>query len=233
MKTQLVGRVRGLKIALAERPQHPRKPNPHQHGHKTSWQTKGQPGPRRIREQDQQHGEQSDCRRRKYLEDESHGDERDRNARQRRQQRRSWRVTPHPIRKERAHDLHHAVEQTGQQARLPRQSRIPGRLVDRTHDQENESEQTHRVDPVGKGGDVVTAGGPHQSPRLPRIIQVPNQNRDRRPRQDATVDQILGQAAHHRTKRGDQHQLKKIIDEQPEKSVHIAPHEPSRTQWGS
>ena len=68
----------------------------------------------------------------------------------------------------------------------------------RQHHEEHVREERDRVDAVGQRADVGPAGALRQPLRLERIGDVPDQDRDRRARQDAPVDQLGGKPEHAR-----------------------------------
>jgi hypothetical protein len=103
-----------------------------------------------------------------------------------------------------------------------------GCLPDRRHDEEEERNQAHGIDPVRQGGDIVPAGPTRQPPGLPGIKKVTDNDRERGARKNHPGHHGERDPAHQRTKRRDQQQLKKIVDKKPDKPIPIPLHKPFR-----
>ena len=130
------------------------------HPQNDSDQPSGQPqrqaqAPGVDREQ-QHHGQQGYQWRGENLESETHRNEGQGNASQRRQQGGTGGIAPEPVGNESSQQLHHGIEKTGKQPDSPGQLAVAGLPIDRGHHQKQEGHQADRVDPVGQCGDIVT-----------------------------------------------------------------------------
>ena len=127
-------------------------------------------------------------------------------------------MTPEPTRRE--------------QPRLPRDARriggahALGERLGRQHHQEHVGEERDRVDAVRQRADVVAARPFGEPSRLPRVEEVADEERHRRGRQHAPVDQLGREAEHAPAQRVDQQELDEVVEGQPEEAVDVAAHDP-------
>ncbi len=144
----------------------------------------------------------------------------------RRQQRGPRRMPAQPVADKRPDALEDGTGKTGEQAGLPGEVRVFRLEIDRGDDQEDEGDETDGIDAVGQGGDIGPAGPDGQPSCLPRIEGIAEEDRQGRAGKDPAVNEFRRHAANIAAKNRDQHQLQKIVDEQPEESVNISANKP-------
>ena len=119
-------------------------------------------------------------------EQEAERDEAQRDAGKRREQRRARRRLAHALGDERRRELDDPRHERREQARLPRDARrirgagLFGERLRRQHDEEDVREERDGVDAVRQRADVAAARARRQPPRLDRVGDVADENRDRR-----------------------------------------------------
>ena len=112
----------------------------------------------------------------------------ERDARQRREQRRPRRCLADALGDERARQLDDPRRQRREQSRLPGDARRIGHAgplrqhLGRKHDEEDVREERDGVDAVGQRADVVASGSLASAARLDRVGDVADENRDGRGR---------------------------------------------------
>ena len=139
----------------------------------------------------------------------------------------------HPLRDERAGELDHARAECGDQSGLPRDARRVGQpglrreRLRRQHHQKHVREERHGVDAVRQRADVGASGALGELLRLPRVVDVADENRHRRARQHAAVDQLGWKPQHEPAQGVDEEQLDEVVEREAEKPVDIAADEPT------
>ncbi len=84
------------------------------------------------------------------------------------------------------------------------------------------AEQGRGVDPEGHGGHVRAPGLPGEATGQPGVPEVPRQDAERRARDDPIEDEIRREAEHADQQAGEHHEVREIVDGQPEERVDVA-----------
>src|SRR5579883_1816072 len=130
-----------------------------------------------------------------------------------------------PITAECARNLHHPAQKTVEQTCAPRPGSVMGLLINRAHDQKYERDDAWRINPVRQGGDIAASGLMSQSAGLPRVENIPDEDRQGGAWQNAFADEVGGKTAYTLSKHRNHHQLQKIIQEQAEEPVNVSSNE--------
>jgi hypothetical protein len=91
-------------------------------------------------------------------------------------------------------------------------------------------EHRHRVDAVGQRAQVVAPQPPRDLAGLPRVVQIADQQRDRRARQHLPVQQRVREPEHEPTQRVDEEELHEVVDREAEEPVDVAADEPAHAR---
>ena len=136
----------------------------------------------------------------------------------------------------RAHERPGRLDHSREEAR--RDPHLPGELgvvrphVDRVHHEVEEQEDGRGVEPEGLRGHVVAPLGLRELPRLPRVIEVADEQRQAGPRQDPAEDQLVGQLQQRPADGRDDDQVDEVVDREPEEGVEVPADEERIAQAG-
>ena len=83
-------------------------------------------------------------------------------------------------------------------------------------------EERDGVDAVGQGSHVGPAGACGEAVGLPGVEEVADQQRDGRAREDAAVDQFVGEAEDALAEADDEQELDEVVERQAEEAVEVA-----------
>jgi hypothetical protein len=91
----------------------------------------------------------------------------------------------------------------------------------REHDEEDVREERHGVDPVRQRADVLPPRRSGERHRLPRVVEVADQERNGDAREHPPVNQVLREAEHVTAEGIDEQKLNEIVERKPEEAVDI------------
>ena len=102
-----------------------------------------------------------------------------------------------------------------------------GERLGRQHDEKHVGEERDRVDAVRQGADVRAPRTLGEPPGLDGVGDVADEDRDRRRRQHAAVDEIGREPEHAPAQRVDEQQLNEIVEGEPEKAIDVTANDPT------
>ena len=128
--------------------------------------------------------------------------------------------------------LDHTRQEARRDAHLPRELGIVRPQVDRVHHEVQEQEHGRRVEPEGLRGDVVAPLGLRELLRLPRVVEVADEQREAGPGQDPAEDQLVRELQQRPADGRDDDQVDEVVDREPEEGVEVAADEKRIAQAG-
>ena len=108
-----------------------------------------------------------------------------------------------------------------------------GILVDGGDHEKNKGDQAWGVDAEGKGCYVSSSRLNREPAGLPGVKEIADENGQGGAGQNLAGNEFGREAAKELAETADQHELKQVVDEEPKKTVQVAPGEPGESPAGN
>ncbi|PYM17467.1 MAG: hypothetical protein DMD81_08925 [Candidatus Rokuibacteriota bacterium] len=188
------------------------------------------PSEQRDEEHDQRHEAHEGIR--EELQRRQEGDQQDRDAADRAEQRRARNDATHPVARERERDLRDPDHERGRHPDLPREDGVPGRDHHRPEHAEHHREERRRVDSEGHGGHVVAPARALEPHGQPGVREISRERAQRRARHHASEHQVGGELEDADQETGQDDELGRVIEREPQEAVHVPGGDPPGTGPG-